>query len=147
MSRNYNEINVNGHMVPATFHDGVKKMLAQIELGRVPPTTNISYSKKLRGGSASYCAIGSMLSEDQLAYLTMKREKTTTWNLLADTIGRQNAQVVLGMHVQDARNIQIVYDTFGLTYVDCQGEKGLIAYLTGLLERSNYDNPGLLHEA
>ena len=144
MPRPYNVININGHIVPATFHDGLKKIRHQIQLGRVMNKSKRRYvTRRANGLGPCYCPLGAMLSPAQIADLSVRDSLNSfgnkgSWHCIATRkIGVTNAEAVMGMHLHHSDTIQMDFDAGGLGQL--QG------HLEEMLRWNNYPNPATEH--
>lgn len=139
MPRPYNVININGHIVPATFHGGLKKMSEQIRLGRVMNQSKGRYVTKLANGDVCHCGIGAMLTDAQLAEVTQPTVNNNAydWKGVSAHIGRLNAEAVVGMSIWDAIVLQRAFDAGSIA--------GLQSNIDCFLEKGNRPNPATKH--
>jgi len=144
MPRPYNVININGHIVPATLHDGLKKMRHQIQLGRVMNKSRRRYvTHRANGLGRCYCPLGAMLSPAQIDHILTQEGgrdfgNKGNWHCLATRkIGVPNAEAVMGMRLDDADTIQMDFDSGGL--------EALRTRLDAMLRNRNYPNPATAH--
>lgn len=77
MPRPYNVININGHIVPATKHDAIKKILHDVGTGRIRPAAHAVYRRK-SNDSVCMCAIGTFLPIPSSTTLRQSASSATT---------------------------------------------------------------------
>jgi hypothetical protein len=116
MTRPYNVIDINGFVVPATFHDALKKILHDVSTGRIHSDAHRSYRvrRPTTHGLATpcMCAIGTFFTDEQLDRIKEARTNgVRTWTL-ADKFGHENFEAMTGMPVRYAAVIQSDFDYF-----------------------------------
>jgi hypothetical protein len=139
MTRPYNVIRINGHIVPATYHDAIKKILVDIEQGRITRHARRQYRKQ-RGEQTCLCAIGTFFTDDQLDHLNVRGDNRANIRSLAhvDGIGNKNINAMTGMEVYDAQHVQDSFDR----------SEDMAEFRLGMkyrLSRENYPNPAIAH--
>lgn len=111
MPRPYNVININGHIVPATKHDAIKKILHDVGTGRIRPAAHAVYRRK-SNDSVCMCAIGTFFTDSQLDYIAAKRKLGDDTHGIARMIGKENFEAMTGLDAGHARVIQSDFDFF-----------------------------------
>ena len=110
----YTTINVNGFDVPATKTDAIKKMIEGVENGTIHPEAccrNVNIAGKK-------CPIGYLLTEHQLQVIEHDGELESSVLALSWRYGRDNIETMLGMHLNDAKVIQMHFDGASEDYID-----------------------------
>ena len=143
MPRPYNVININGHIVPATFPDGLKKILQDVQTGRTGASAHAKYRRKL-GGTACMCAIGTFFTDAQLDQIVARRWNGADANALANAIGAKNMEAMIGMEVGVAGVVQSDFDFF--SNFSSGNLNGFTDRLRGMLDTTtNRPNPATKH--
>lgn len=143
MSRPYNVININGHIVPATFHDGLKKILARLDAHEVTRAARMKYRVTLREKgvpTTCLCAIGALLTEPQLDAIALANENTGTVWSLTQCFGKRNIEAMTGMKIGDARAVQASFDSRFVSSAEFRD-----SLLDSLDLNANYPNPATNH--
>jgi hypothetical protein len=145
MPRAYNVININGHIVPATKHDAIKKILQDLDTGRISAAAHATYRCKRRDGTSCMCAIGTFFTDEQLDHVASRRKLGGDTADLARVIGRENFHAMTGLEPGLARVIQSDFDH--LSGLGC-GARSLDEFadrMRKLLTTKNYPNPATEH--
>jgi hypothetical protein len=148
MTRPYNVINVNGHIVPATFHDALKKILHDVSTGRIHADAHRSYTVSRptsRGMGACMCAIGTFFTNEQLDQIKLERHNQKNARDIASKFGRANFEAMTAMTPGIAGVIQSDFD-----YLTYHGSNSGIHHFANrvrsMLDKvSNAPNPAAQH--
>jgi hypothetical protein len=149
MSVKYKTIEVNGIKVPATFHDAILKIKDGFQRGRVDFVSRGRYEfDDPDTGKKAYCPIGYLFTNAQRAALveqdTFPEAMTVDVEDLAAMFGEDNIVTVTGMSVRDGLELQQQFDSISDHPEDRLNARGdFNSVLNNMLERTNYDNPGL----
>jgi hypothetical protein len=138
MTRPYNVIDINGHIVPATRNDAIKKILLAIEEQRVAAWAKHRYTR-MKGAKTCLCAIGALLSDTQLDQIRKLRLNDASIPKLSGYVGVENIEAITAMTLEDASHVQTSFDGCAVW------DKNLSGFIAGLQRRMdtlpNYPNP------
>jgi hypothetical protein len=112
MPRSYNVINVNGHIVPATNHDAFKKVLHDVQTGRIAARSHGRYRSNPRLSAVCMCAIGTFFTNEQLDQIAEARRNNRDVDSLVRLFGRGNVEAMTGLTADMARLVQSDFDFF-----------------------------------
>jgi hypothetical protein len=143
MTRPYNVININGYIVPATFHDALKKILVAIKEGRVKAKAARRYVKQVNlAGDTCMCAIGALLTREQLAEILDEGMNGKGLSRLATWFGARNIEAMTAMTSWDSGWLQANFDSYAEDDAMPAFEVRLLRYMD---EKPNYPNPAIEH--
>jgi hypothetical protein len=112
MNRPYNVIRINGHIVPATYHDAIKKILHGVQTGRILASAHGKYRVKRGMNPSCMCAIGTFFTDAQLDEITIARRNGMNTRQLSEAIGQHNFEAMTGLDAGFAGLIQSDFDNF-----------------------------------
>jgi hypothetical protein len=137
MPRPYNVININGHIVPATKHDAIKKILQGIGAGHVSRRSKGRY-RTGKSGKACLCAIGALLTPAQLDEIAARGDNKARISIIGRDVGLPNIEAMTGMYASVAQRIQNDFDK-------CVSMDEFRKWLKWYLEGENEPNPATAH--
>lgn len=96
-----------------TREESLKRIVAQINAGKVGPRPEEmpKHSCEYRYPSGNHCAIGCLLSAEQLDYIAGHELNEMTASYAAKWIGKSNLETVTGMQMVELSTIQKIHDT------------------------------------
>jgi hypothetical protein len=142
MPRAYNVININGHIVPATRHDAYKKLLVAVADKRVTAQAAQRYVSMKADGSSCLCAIGALLSPEQLEEVRSTGLNRGSVGSLRRRFGVQNLQAMTSLNSRDADRLQDRFDIYAADDAIGEFENRLREQIANTV---NYPNPATEH--
>jgi hypothetical protein len=140
MPRAYNVIRINGHLVPATKHDAIRKILHDVGAGRIAASAHAVYRRK-SGDKSCMCAIGTFFTDEQLDQIAVKRRLGEDVHGLERIVGQQNFEAMTGLNAGFARLIQNDFDFLSCNYGSGGIHGEFSTRMRDMLRTKNSPNP------